>query len=133
VLAQLLADVVSAEWRRWMDAFTWIPADSSALRRRGFDHMELIARALVEQTGLPAMPLLIKRERSDQRQLNRAERKDNMATVFSVNGFTPASAPRHILLIDDVFTTGATLDAATRALLTAGIGEVRVATVARVW
>jgi predicted amidophosphoribosyltransferase len=103
--------------------------------------MERIARALAEQTGLPAMPTLIKRERGDQRLLNRAERRDNMAAVFSVDsslngslsGSVATVGPRHLLLIDDVFTTGATLDAAARTLLTAGIGEVRVATVARVW
>jgi predicted amidophosphoribosyltransferase len=157
VLARILATAIPLEWRRWADAFTWIPADPRALRRRGFDHMELIARALFAQTGLRAVSILARRERKDQRRLNRAQRKDNMSQVFFVEehpatslgrppalsrhpAVSPGQAPtpscrpvQRVLLIDDVFTTGATLDTATRTLLSAGIREVRVATIARVW
>jgi predicted amidophosphoribosyltransferase len=125
--------------------------------------MELIAQALAAQMGMRAVPSLIKRSRADQRRLNRAQRAGNMATVFSARFPQPARPdsalsapparspvvplarlsaaprdargipPKHLILIDDVFTTGATLDAATRTLLAAGVREVRVATVARVW
>jgi predicted amidophosphoribosyltransferase len=130
------------EWRLWADALTWIPADAKAYRRRGFDHMGLIARSLGEQTGLRAVPLLEKLSRADQRKLNRAERQRNMETLFSViepgrdaSGHDPPVFLKkaHLILIDDVFTTGATLDAAARTLRAAGVGEIRVATVVRVW
>lgn len=180
VLAQLLAQAIPLEWRLWADALTWVPADPLALRRRGFDHMEHIARALSAQMGLPAEATLVKRSRADQRKLNRAQRAKNMTAVFSAElpssvlrtgapppiphspssslaasarygpSSSPLSAParprpsssplsaaaeplRHLILIDDVFTTGATLNAATRTLLSAGIRDVRVATIARVW
>jgi ComF family protein len=142
LLSHILAGAIPPEWRRWLDAFIWIPVDPTALNRRGFDHMELIARALAEQTGLPAAPILTKRARNDQRRLNRAQRRENMAASFSVvaspsaiaSPSTPhASRLRNLVLIDDVFTTGATLDAASRVLLTSGVREIRVATIARVW
>jgi ComF family protein len=136
VLARLLAGAIPLEWRRWADALTWVPADLRALRRRGFDHMELIARALSEQTGLRATATLVKQARADQRGLGRRQRRQNAGRVFAA-AQTPPSPPcsqaTRLILIDDVFTTGATLDAATRALRTAGIREIRVATIARVW
>jgi predicted amidophosphoribosyltransferase len=172
LLSHILASAIPPEWRRWLDAFTWIPVDQTTLNRRGFDHMELIARALAEQTGLSAAPILVKRARNDQRRLNRAQRRENMAASFSVvvppsamvppsairtmssagrrHYISPRTAPctapqatppsaslaprlRNLILIDDVFTTGATLDAASRVLLTSGVREIRVATIARVW
>jgi ComF family protein len=132
VLASLIAQAIPLEWRLWADAFTWIPADGEAVRRRGFDHMELIAHVLAARTGLRQVALLEKRARFDQRRLGRTERKRNMETVFAVREGGPASSA-NLILIDDVFTTGASLDAATRVLREAGFGEIRVATVARVW
>jgi ComF family protein len=139
-LARLIAEALPFEWRRWADALTWVPADSEALRRRGFDHMELIACALAARVGLRAQPTLVKLPRADQRGLGRAQRKDNARVVFRAcqrqtpqDSHAPNRIPSRVLLIDDVFTTGATLDAATRVLLSSGAREVRVATIARVW
>lgn len=142
LLAQLIVQAIPLEWRLWANVITWIPADPVALRRRGFDHMALVATALVGQMGLRVAPLLDKRSRSDQRTLNREERQRNMAELFAViqaerdgrEGNVAALLNNaRIILIDDVFTTGATLDAATRVLREGGAKEVRVATIARVW
>ena len=65
----------------------------------------------------------------DQRALGRIERASNVAGTFA----TGASVSGRVLLCDDVFTTGATLDAAAQSLLEAGARAVRCAAVARVW
>ena len=65
----------------------------------------------------------------DQRALGRSERAANVAGTFRV----AARVPERVVLCDDVFTTGATLDAAAAALLSAGADAVRVAAVARAW
>ena len=136
LLAHMLAQVIPLEWKLWADVLTWIPADEEAVRRRGFDHMALIAVSLAEQSGLKTRPLLIKHSRKDQRSLGRNERKQNMRSIFSLNpeGLKVGSLQaERIILIDDVYTTGATLDAAAHTLLSAGAKEIRVVTVCRVW
>ncbi|MDR1712845.1 MAG: double zinc ribbon domain-containing protein [Coriobacteriales bacterium] len=129
ILAELLCEVIPGPWLRTASLITWIPADRKALQRRGFDHMEQIAVNLAEISGRPALRLLDKRQSADQRQLSRQQRAENMAEAFTL----AQPPPPEVLLIDDVLTTGATLDVAARALKSAGAEKVWVATVARVW
>ncbi|MDR3053640.1 MAG: ComF family protein [Coriobacteriales bacterium] len=131
LLARFVQQALPPEWQRWADAISYIPCDRRALRKRGFDHMQHLAAASADLVGLPAVALLRKGASTDQRKLGRAGREENMTTAFSAD--ERVAMPRHVLLLDDVFTTGATLDAASRVLLAAGAAEVRVASVARVW
>jgi ComF family protein len=132
LIAAHLAEQIPPSWLAWADVLTWIPADKKALRRRGFDHMQKIAHELAEQTGLRTEKLLEKRYSQDQRGLGRAQRSANLLTSFSLCKKVEALAP-HILLIDDVFTTGATFDAAAALLTQNGAREVRLASYVRVW
>ena len=145
LLAGLIVEALPRKWLHSIDLITWIPADDSALKRRGFDHMELIACSVAGRIGRPSRALLIKHDADDQRLLGRANRRRNMQGMFSYrerNRSYAAADPSgvgskikqtRILLLDDVFTTGATLTAATEKLLGEGASEVRVATVCRVW
>jgi ComF family protein len=132
VLADYLLSALPAPWLGWADVLTWIPVDRKALRRRGFDHMEMIVQDLAERTGLRAQRLLDKQPTRDQRGLTRSERYENLQESFRLHD-TAHALPQHILLIDDVLTTGATLDAASSRLKEGGAVEVRVACVARAW
>jgi predicted amidophosphoribosyltransferase len=142
VLAGLIARALPHGWLAWADAITWIPCDKAAYKRRGFDHMAEIALMLSEQTGRSARALLRKDRVADQRGLNRQERDANIRASFHTEQQACAElieqlvdkgrAPQ-VILVDDVLTTGASLQAAALVLTEAGIGEVRVATVARVW
>ena len=105
---------------------THVPAGRSAAKR-GFDHAGLIARATAAALAVPARRLLV-RAREGPRQADVAldQRRANVAGRFVAK---PARTP--VLLIDDVFTTGATAEACAAALLDAGAESVDVLTWAR--
>lgn len=127
-LASLVA-AVAGEWVEWAQAVVPVPASPAALARRGFDHGVMLAASFSVATGVPALDALRARPRRDQRGLDRARRVANArASIVSVPG---VALPERVLVLDDVFTTGATLDAAARALVQAGSSEVRVLAVAR--
>jgi predicted amidophosphoribosyltransferase len=109
---------------------TFVPAPKRA-RRVGFDHAELIARATARTIGCPVRRALV-RVGGGPRQADVpfADRRDNVRRRFA-----PRPIPRPItgpvLLVDDVFTTGATAEACSIALLQAGATSVDVVTWAR--
>ncbi len=126
-LAAILANTIPPSWPRWANGVTYISATTPARRRRGFDHMELLAQALAAQYGLPCIRTLNPPLARDQRILGRVERRQNVQGRFT----TCDCAPGHrLLLIDDVFTTGSTMQQARIALESSG-AQVRCATVAR--
>ena len=129
VLGGLLAEQVVRAWPGWAEAVTFVPATRAAVRRRGFDHGRHIAQAVADSLGIPLVETLERSSAEDQRTLGRADRARNASGSFSMR----YPSPPRVLLCDDVFTTGATLDAAADALLGVGATEVRCATVARAW
>lgn len=114
------------------DALTFVPVTAAAYRRRGFDHMELVARALSKQAGIPYCDVLAKRGRADQRDLARDQRFAQSHGVYTVVAPEQVTGAR-LLLIDDVITTGATMKAAASALVKAGAAHVDALALARVW
>lgn len=129
LLGVLLAEEIAREWPGWADAVTYVPATREAQQRRGFDHGRAIAGALAELLGVPLTCALARGRTLDQRTLGRAGRVRNAAGSFSAAG----DVAGRLLLCDDVFTTGATLDAAAEVLLGAGAEHVRCAAIARAW
>jgi len=129
VLGSLLAEQVVLRWPGWSEAVAFVPATRAAIRKRGFDHGKAIASEVARVLDVPLVEALERAAARDQRALGREERARNVAGSFSAAGPIPA----RVLLCDDVFTTGATLDAAASALLAAGVQNVRCASVARAW
>jgi len=128
VLARLALDT-AGEWASWAQAVVPVPASPGAVARRGFDHGASLAAEFSHLAGVPALEALRALPRRDQRGLDRERRALNArASIVAAAG---VAVPPRILVLDDVFTTGATLDAAAVALGGAGAREVRVLAVAR--
>lgn len=132
--ARPLADVMAAHLAAGMPpamrgaTLVAVPAHPARARERGYDQAALLTTALARRTGAPvARPL--RRGGPVLRQLgaSRGERLADGRIAVTATG----AVPRHVLLVDDVHTTGATLDACARALLAAGAREVAAATWAR--
>jgi len=106
---------------------TFVPATRRSVAARGFNPAEELARAAGRALGLRVVPMLRKlRETADQAGLSREGRRMNLAGAFRAR-----SGAGSVVLVDDVLTTGATADAAARALREAGMAQVTVLTFAR--
>jgi ComF family protein len=115
------------------DVVVPVPLHSTRLRERGYNQAELIARPLAKRLRLPFRSYLLvrTRPRPDKLQLTRQERWRTVRGAYAIRGGTRVDKLR-VLLVDDVFTSGATLDACARALRQAGAAGVLGLTVARV-
>jgi competence protein ComFC len=115
------------------DAVVPVPLHASRQRERGYNQAELIARPLAKRLGLKmATYLLVRtRPRPAQTLLTLRQRWETVRGAYETRSGAQVDKLR-ILLVDDVFTTGATLDACAKALKAAGAASVHGVTVARV-
>ena len=119
-LSSSLAGEVQASWRA--DVVVPIPLAAGRERRRGFNQSELVARRVAEAHGLPLRLDVLERARETEAQatLDAEQRQRNIRGAFVAREV----AGLRVLLIDDVTTTGATLNEAARALRAAGATHV---------
>ena len=117
------------------DVIVPVPLHWRRFFRRKFNQSAELGRAVSRQSGVPLAPSALKRVKLTRQQvgLERKEREDNVRGAFRVPPEAEIEiAGRRVLLIDDVYTTGATVGAATRALMKGGAAAVDVLTFARV-
>lgn len=112
------------------DLITWIPISRVRKWKRGYDQVELVAKAAGRELGMCPAPTLkkIRHNRPQSGIRGPAERKANVLGVYRL-GNAEVSQKR-ILLLDDILTTGATASEAARILKTAGAAEVHCAVLA---
>ena len=113
------------------DIVTWVPVSARRRRRRGYDQVELLARAAAPELGLRAEPCLekIRDNRANSGLKTPAERRANVLGVYRAVGQEHFRGKR-VLLLDDIVTTGATASECARVLHSAGAEEVIFAAVA---
>jgi competence protein ComFC len=132
-LACWLAETLEDERIRQFpaNALVPVPLHPRRQRERGFNQSRELCDLLARQTGLPVWTALRRaRYTEPQARLERAARLDNLRGAFDCRPRWPVEGA-FLLLVDDVFTTGSTVDECARVLLDAGASGVRVITVAR--
>jgi ComF family protein len=115
-----------------VDGVVPVPLHPRKKRERGFKQAEYLAKAAGQAFGKPVWRRALRRvhDTKTQTRLDAQERRENLRGAFTVRD-SGSVAEKRIVLVDDVFTTGATLDACARVLRHAGAREVWVLTVAR--
>lgn len=127
VLLELFEAALPQAARRWPEALMAVPLHARRARQRGFDQGEWLARRLARRLEIPLLRAERLRDTSTQRGLDRRERRTNLRGALRVSG----ELPRRVALVDDVMTTGATLDALATACRRAGAGEIEAWAMAR--
>lgn len=129
-LGSLLGTALKNTSRFPVDVLVPVPLHPSKEKSRGFNQATLICQGIAAVTGLPVCTPLLRRnaQRSTQTKKDRAARWENMQGIFEATPFNEVPY-KNILLIDDVITTGATLEACGQALLEAEERKLWIASV----
>jgi ComF family protein len=116
--------------------FVPVPLYGSRYRERGYNQAEVIAAELAERLSLPLYARFLRRNRytPPQNALNNHERIRNLCRALEPGPqakrlLAKQKTPRRVLLVDDIYTTGSTLEACSLVLKTAGVEHIMVATV----
>ncbi|GHF10526.1 hypothetical protein GCM10017044_00260 [Kordiimonas sediminis] len=111
-----------------------VPLHTVRLRQRRYNQSHLLAKPIARRLDVPCKPAVLVRHRNTESQgsFGRKQRFRNVAGAFTVPSERQTDISGHsILLVDDVYTTGATLSACAKALVKAGAVEVGAVTFAR--
>ncbi len=129
VVGRLMAPLMAGSLAgQRFDAVVAVPLHRARLAKRGFNQAEVMGRAVADRIGAPFLDKLrAVRGTRDQVELTAPDRRENVAGAFSARG--PVTG--RVLLVDDVMTTGATLNECARVLKTSGAGEVHALTLCR--
>ena len=107
-----------------MEAIVPVPMYRPKEKRRGYNQAEVFARDLSHITGIPVAKGIIRREKDTvaMKQLNASKRTKNLLNAFSLG--KNIVQYRKVLIVDDIYTTGATMDEVSRVLKSGGVEEI---------
>ncbi len=128
--AQQMAEYIARRYGYGFDGVVYVPMTEQKIRRRGYNQSRLLARALGKKLQLPVIDGALIRlyDTVDQHKSHLRGRKGNVLGVFEADPHLVAD--KHLLLVDDIVTTGATINECGKMLLLAGCEEVCGITVA---
>ncbi len=112
------------------DIVTWVPLSRKRLRRRGYDQARLLAEEVAGRQGIVCEQMLVK-PKNNPAQSGRKNAEERRRNVEGVYRAVTSCTGEHVLLVDDIVTTGATLSSAAEELLRIGAGKVTGLTLAR--
>lgn len=120
-----LAKKLGKEMQSWrVDAIIPVPLHKDREKQRGYNQAKLLAKALGRELDIPVKADFIIRKRATlpQKQLNGKERQNNLKNAFKI-GQNDVKL-KTVIVVDDIYTTGATMDEVARCLKLAGVGEI---------
>lgn len=126
--APMAKDMVNAlhhfKYGSTIDMVTFVPLSKKSKRARGYNQSQLLARAIAKQLNIPCRALLKKTaDNLPQHKLAKAERRKNVLNVYAATAIERFKN-KNILLVDDICTTGATLEECTHMLKLSGAGNI---------
>ncbi len=129
--ADFYAEIAKNRYKDWItyrniEAIVPVPLYAGKKRKRGYNQAEVFAERLGKKCGIPVEKSLIKRVRNTvpQKELNEQQRKDNLKGAFQLG--SNIVKYNIILLVDDIYTTGVTVDAVADTLIKAGVSKVYI-------
>lgn len=126
VLGGLVYEAEKNAIRRWRpEALIPVPIYKKKLETRGYNQAEEIARPIAERAGVPLLSNLLVRVRQTEamKSLSATERRNNLTGAFTI-GKQPGRPLKSVIVVDDIYTTGATIDACAEVLRRAGTAHV---------
>lgn len=125
------ADLISENYKNQFDVIVPVPLHPSKKRKRGYNQSEEFGKGLSEILEIPCTEKFLRRVKATTTQTKKSKlnRWENVSEVFEVREEKELKGKR-VLLVDDVVTTGATLEACGQKLLNAGCGDVSIACIA---
>ena len=131
IYGRLLAEKLRQEYPEGFDILTWVPISGLRKMTRGFDQVELLAKALGKERGQKPVRILkkIRHNRPQSGITGQAHRRANVLGAYRAENI-PLLQGQRIVLLDDIITTGATSGECARILLTAGAKEIHLGAVA---
>jgi ComF family protein len=117
----------------YVDGVIPVPLHPTKFRERGYNQSEYIARGICQATGIPVQTEVLKRHKytSSQTQLTAVERKENVGDAFALHPRAKSVVEgRTFLIVDDVITTGATIEACAESLMKCGASRAIACSVA---
>ncbi len=110
------------------EALIPVPVHKAKLRYRGFNQAELLAEKISERIDIPVFKHILVRKKNTEAQkgLTSKERRKNLESAFTINEKAKEDCKRlnNVMLVDDIYTTGATIEACAKELVDAGIENV---------
>lgn len=114
------------------DCIVSVPLHSSKMRKRGYNQSELIAKYISANLSIPYVDALKRTKKTlKQSEQSKEERRKNLKDAFSVKSSAEKIINSSVLLVDDIYTTGSTVDECSKALVNYGAAKVYVVTIAR--
>lgn len=133
ILVNFIFEKITQEFFKDIDFLVPVPLHKRSLKQKNFDHIRLITEIISKKTGIPVLKGLVKiKETYDQSQLKREERLKNLKDAFEIlEKIKNLIKDKNFLIMDDIYTTGSTMNEVAKVLVKNGAKEVKGLVIAR--